>query len=75
MGAIILNGVRIGAGAVIGAGSLVLQGQEIPPGTLAMGTPARVVRAIKEEELERFRGAVGRYLKLAEKHRGISQSR
>lgn len=75
MGAIILNGVRIGAGAVIGAGSLVLQGQEIPPGTLAIGAPARVVRAIKEEELTRFRGAVGRYLKLAEKHRGISQAR
>ncbi|TEB12344.1 gamma carbonic anhydrase family protein [Pelotomaculum propionicicum] len=71
MGSIILNGARIGAGAVIGAGSLVLQGQDIPPGMLAMGAPAKVVRAIKEEELPRFRGAVGRYLNLAEKHRGI----
>lgn len=68
MGATILNGARIGAGAVVGAGSLVLQGQEIPPGTLAMGSPAKVVRPLKDGELGRFRGAVGRYLKLAEKH-------
>lgn len=75
MGAIILNGARIGAGAVVGAGSLVLQGQDIPAGMLALGTPARVVRPLKEEELARFQGAVGRYLKLAEKHRETSKSR
>ncbi|BAF60219.1 MAG: gamma carbonic anhydrase family protein [Pelotomaculum sp.] len=68
MGAIVLNGARIGAGAVVGAGSLVLQGQEIPPGMLALGSPARVVRPIREDEVDRFLGAVGRYLKMAEKH-------
>lgn len=68
MGAIILNGAQVGAGAVVGAGSLVLQGQQIPAGMLAMGFPAKVVRALKEGEYERFRGAVGRYQKMAEMH-------
>ncbi len=68
MGAVILNGARVGAGAVVGAGAMVLQGREIPAGMLAIGAPAKVVRRLKEGELDRFRGAVGRYLKLAEMH-------
>lgn len=68
MGAIVLNGAHIGAGAVIGAGSLVLQGQQIPADMLAMGFPAKVVRALKEGEYEQFRGAVGRYQKMADMH-------
>ncbi|MDD4334414.1 MAG: gamma carbonic anhydrase family protein [Desulfotomaculaceae bacterium] len=71
MGAMILNGARIGAGAVVGAGSLVLQGQEVPPGTIAVGVPATIIRLIEEKEMDRFRGAVGRYLKLAKKHKKI----
>lgn len=66
MGVIVLNGAHVGAGAVVGAGSLVLQGQQIPAGMLAMGLPAKVVRKLQEGEYERFRGAVGRYQKLAE---------
>lgn len=72
MGAMIMNGARVGAGAVVGAGSLVLQGQEVPPGSIAVGLPAKVVRLLKEGEHERFRGAVGRYLKLAENHKKLS---
>lgn len=72
MGAIVLNGARIGSGAVVGAGSLVLQGQEIPAGVLVVGSPARVVRPIKNEERERFSGAVGRYLKMMDMHSRLS---
>ena len=68
MGATILNGARIGAGVVVGAGSLVLQGREIPPGVLAAGSPARVIRPLKEEELEKFQEGVNRYLRMAELH-------
>lgn len=68
MGATVLNGARIGAGSVVGAASLVLQGQEIPPGMLALGAPAKVIRPLREGELETFQGAVGRYLKMAEMH-------
>jgi len=73
MGVIVLNGAHVGAGAVVGAGSLVLQGQQIPAGMLAMGFPAKVVRALQEGEYERFRGAVGRYQKMAEMHSKLQE--
>jgi len=43
-GAILLDGVQVGAGAVVGAGSVVTQ--DVPPRTLAVGAPARVVRQL-----------------------------
>jgi carbonic anhydrase/acetyltransferase-like protein (isoleucine patch superfamily) len=52
IGAIVLNGARIGAGSLVGAGALVLEGKEIPPGVLALGSPARVVRELKPRERE-----------------------
>jgi len=51
MHAVIMNGCRIGRNCLIGANSLVPEGKEIPDGMLAMGTPARVVRPLKEEEV------------------------
>jgi carbonic anhydrase/acetyltransferase-like protein (isoleucine patch superfamily) len=49
---VILNGARVGAGSLVGANTLVPEGKEIPPGVLALGTPAKVVRALKPEEQE-----------------------
>lgn len=46
MGAIVLSGARIGAGSLIGAGALVRERQVIPPGSLVLGAPARVVGAV-----------------------------
>lgn len=51
MGSIILDNAEIGEGAFIGAGSLVAQGTKIPPGTLAFGRPAKVVRELKPEDI------------------------
>jgi carbonic anhydrase/acetyltransferase-like protein (isoleucine patch superfamily) len=50
MGSTVLNGATIGAGTLIGAGSLVTEGKTIPEGVLAVGRPARVVRALTAEE-------------------------
>ncbi|MFY9271324.1 MAG: gamma carbonic anhydrase family protein, partial [Candidatus Manganitrophaceae bacterium] len=50
MGAILLDGAEIGAGSIIGAGALVTEGAKIPPGTLALGVPARVKRSLTAEE-------------------------
>ena len=48
---VILNGAKIGAGSLIGANSLVSEGKEIPPGVLAVGSPAKVVRDLKPEQI------------------------
>ena len=55
MGAVLLDGARVGERAMIGAGSLVKQNQEIPSGVLAVGSPARVVRELKQEEMDGIR--------------------
>ncbi len=48
---VILNGAKIGAGSLVGANSLVPEGKEIPPGVLAVGSPAKVVRELKPEQI------------------------
>ena len=50
MGSIILDGAEIGEGAFIGAGSLVPPGKKIPPNSLALGSPAKVVRELNDED-------------------------
>ena len=53
MGAIVLNGAVIGDNCIIGAGSLVTEGMEIPSGHLAFGSPARIIRELTPEEIEK----------------------
>src|SRR5688572_16669276 len=56
MGAIVLDGAEIGARSIIGAGALVTGGKKIPPGSLVLGSPAKVVRALTLEEQGTIRG-------------------
>lgn len=69
MGAILLGGCRVGEGAVIGAGAVVLENTEIPPFSLVVGSPARVIRT--EEAWERTSQAIRHaehYVEQARKH-------
>jgi len=50
MGAILLNGCRIGTGTIVAAGTLVPEGMVVPPGSLVMGAPAKVRRALTPDE-------------------------
>jgi len=50
MGAVILDGAVIGRQSLIGAKALVKQGMRIPPGSLVLGAPAKVVRKLTPEE-------------------------
>ena len=52
MGAILLNGCKIGRDCIIGAGALVTSNKEIPDGSLVLGSPAKVVRSLTEEEIK-----------------------
>ncbi|WP_280770000.1 gamma carbonic anhydrase family protein [Salipaludibacillus daqingensis] len=51
MGSTILDGADIGEEAFIGAGSLVPPGKKIPPRTLALGRPAKVVRDLTDADI------------------------
>jgi len=62
MGATILNHAVIGAQTLIGAGALVPQGKAIPPRTLAVGTPARVVRDLTDDEIASMADSARRYV-------------
>lgn len=50
MGAVVLDGAIVGAQCMIGAKALVTQGTRIPPGSLAVGAPAKVVRRLTRKE-------------------------
>jgi carbonic anhydrase/acetyltransferase-like protein (isoleucine patch superfamily) len=50
MGAVILDGAVIGRQSLIGAKALVTRGTKIPPGSLVLGAPAKVVRKLSKEE-------------------------
>ena len=65
MGAIVLNGARIGKNCIIGAGALVTQGTDIPDGSLAFGSPAKVVRALTAEEIEENHRNAMHYVEIA----------
>jgi carbonic anhydrase/acetyltransferase-like protein (isoleucine patch superfamily) len=65
MGAIILNGAEIGDECVVGAGALVTEGKKIPPRSLVIGMPARVVRSIGDEEVAKILENAASYLRLA----------
>ncbi|MET4633703.1 gamma carbonic anhydrase family protein [Kaistia defluvii] len=62
MGATIMNGARIGANCVIGAGALVPEGKEIPDGSLVVGVPAKVIRALDEAAIIKLQGAATHYV-------------
>lgn len=64
MGAIILDGVEIGDRCIIGAGALVTQNKKIPPGSMVMGSPAKIVRELSAEEQASIAGWADRYVQL-----------
>ncbi len=62
MGSTVLNGAKIGKNCIIGAGSLVTQNTVIPDGSMAFGSPARVVRPLRTEEIETNRTSAADYV-------------
>jgi carbonic anhydrase/acetyltransferase-like protein (isoleucine patch superfamily) len=69
MGAIVLNGARVGRGSLIGAGAVCKEGMEIPPNSLVLGVPGRVVRETTPEMRDRIARTVRAYLELSVAHR------
>jgi carbonic anhydrase/acetyltransferase-like protein (isoleucine patch superfamily) len=61
MGATVLNGARIGRDCLIGAGALVTEGKDIPDGSLVMGMPGKVVRALDAAAIAELRASARHY--------------
>ena len=62
MGATILDGALVGNQCIIGANALVKQGYEIPDGSMVLGSPARVVRKLTEEERASLKNWADKYV-------------
>ncbi len=68
IGARILAGAEVAEECVIAAGAIVTEGSRIPPRSVVMGIPGKVVRAVREEEIERTRRINAHYLELAQRY-------
>jgi len=68
IGAIVLDGVRVGAGSIVGAGCVVTK--DVPPRSLVVGVPGKVLREISEAEALDLIDHAKRYEKLAQVHAG-----
>ncbi len=71
MGATVLSGSSIGDNAVVAAGAVVTEGAVIAPGMIAAGVPARELRPVRDDELERFARGTRRYVERARSYAEI----
>jgi carbonic anhydrase/acetyltransferase-like protein (isoleucine patch superfamily) len=62
MGAIILDDADIGDDSIVGAGALVTKSTKVPPGSLVMGAPAKVVRPLRPDEMEFLKTSATNYV-------------
>ena len=62
MGAILLNGAQIGKHCLIGAGALVTEGKVIPPRSLVVGAPARIIRELTDEDVQKILHGAEHYI-------------
>ncbi len=68
MGATVLDGARIGARSIVGAGAVVTPRTIIPPGSMVLGAPAKVVRALTEEEQQGLKKWAEKYTHVSAAH-------
>ncbi len=68
MGAILLSGCEVGAECLIAAGTLITERRRIPPRSVVMGVPGKVVREVTDEDLRRTQEISAHYLELAQRY-------
>jgi carbonic anhydrase/acetyltransferase-like protein (isoleucine patch superfamily) len=62
MGAIVLNGARVGTGTIVAAGTLITEGMTVPPKSLVMGSPGKVKRLLTHAEIADIMAYADRYV-------------
>ena len=70
---VVLNRARIGRQCIVGAKSIVTEGKDFPDGMLIMGSPAKVVRPLTPEEIQRLAWSAAHYVQQADRHRTQAQ--
>lgn len=75
MGAIILDGARVGTRSIVGANATVKQGMEIPPASLVLGTPAKIVRTLSDAEQDEIKIWALRYVRLSREYLAVAAER
>ena len=70
MAAVVLDGAVVGAGSLVGAQALVTGNTIVPPRSLVLGSPAKVVRSLTDEEVGRIRANAAHYVRMSAMYRG-----
>jgi carbonic anhydrase/acetyltransferase-like protein (isoleucine patch superfamily) len=65
MNAVLLNGAEIGDGSIVGAGAVVKENEKVPPGSLVVGVPAKVVKQLSQEQMDGSRKNAEEYVRLS----------
>ncbi len=65
---VIMNGARIGRNCIVGAGSVVTEGKHFPDGVLILGAPAKVVRELTADQIERLKLNAEHYVAQQRRH-------
>jgi len=69
MGSIVMDGARIGARSIVAAGAVVTRGMQVPPGSLVVGTPGKVVKSLDVNDQQSIREWAEKYIKVSAEHR------
>lgn len=71
IGALVLDGAEIGEESIVGAGSVVSPRSSIPPRSLAMGSPARVIRTLQDSDVQKIKDITVEYFELMDAYRTL----
>ena len=69
MGATVMNGAVIGKNCLVGAGALIAEGKQIPDGSLVLGAPGKVMRALDEKAQQQISYAANHYVENSRRYR------
>ena len=69
IGAIVLSGARIGRGSIIGAGAVILENSNIPPFSLVVGCPGKIIKKTPEDTIENQKKWAQKYVELSKVHK------
>lgn len=71
IGTIVMNGAVIGDNCLVGAGAIVTEGKQFPAGSLILGAPARLLRALTEDEISKLKGSAQHYVQNGQRFQGL----